>query len=412
MALDHPARILVNEDGTVFLDTQAGTTPASVFGFIGIAMDGGGVARAVLSDTSGRQVIVGAGVAGLPAGGVVTIQGVSGGVVVPVSDGGGSLTVDTPQLPGALVGGRLDTNLGAWFGATTPTVGQKAMAASIPVTVASDQTAIPVSQGTPPWAVKGTDADGANPTEDPVLTAGYDGTNVQTLLTDTSGRTRIVGAGPDGSAAVGDPVQIAGTDGSGDLQTLLTDTDGNLRIKNDFIDDRDKVVAVSYVKLGIAATSYYMLIDLSNSSGDYPHANTTGGVFVAGSNSKGVKGNSGAKWAVEVFVITRIDGTDADLVGIPSISFSLRDASVLSLPEQVIHFFPTMLDLTVSAGALVNTLSNFTLTNVAAINTGITLEDAGGNSIAPAVGDVIIVAELISGGGVLDFSMGMQYFVE
>ena len=43
-------------------------------------------------------------------------------------------------LPAALVGGRLDTNVGAWLGATTPTVGQKAAAASLPVVIATEQT--------------------------------------------------------------------------------------------------------------------------------------------------------------------------------------------------------------------------------------------------------------------------------
>jgi hypothetical protein len=43
------------------------------------------------------------------------------------------------QLPAALVGGRLDTNTGAWLGSTAPTVGQKAMVDSIPVVIASDQ---------------------------------------------------------------------------------------------------------------------------------------------------------------------------------------------------------------------------------------------------------------------------------
>ena len=410
MALDHPARILVNEDGTVFLDTQAGTTPASVFGFIGIAIDGGGVARAVLSDTSGRQVIVGAGVAGSPAGGVVTIQGVSGGVVVPVSDGGGSLTVDTPQLPGALVGGRLDTNLGSWFGAVTPTVGQKAMAASIPVAIASDQTAIPVSQGTPPWAVKGTDADGANPTEDPVLTAGFDGTNVQTLLTDTSGRTRIVGAGPDGSAAVGDPVQIAGVDGSGDLQAVLTETDGTVRNKNDFIDDRDKIVGLSFAKLGGIGTAYYMGIDLSNTT-DFKHSAGTG-IRLVQSIGKAFKTNAGAKWSVQLIVVTRIDGTDADLAVLAQASLALRDTSKLSIDEQVVNLWPHVINLTVAAGELSQALTNAIELNVAAVNTGVLLEDAAGNTVAAAAGDMLIRVELVSGGGTLDFAYGLQYWVE
>jgi len=49
------------------------------------------------------------------------------------------------QLPAALVGGRLDENVGAWFGSTAPTVGQKAMAASVPVALASNQTPLTVT---------------------------------------------------------------------------------------------------------------------------------------------------------------------------------------------------------------------------------------------------------------------------
>jgi hypothetical protein len=105
---------------------------------------------------------------------------------VPVSDGGGSLTVDGTvavsnfpatqpvsavslplptgaatsalqttgntslsnidgKLPAALVGARLDINNGAWLGSTAPTVGQKAMASSLPVTFATDQSAIAIS---------------------------------------------------------------------------------------------------------------------------------------------------------------------------------------------------------------------------------------------------------------------------
>lgn len=52
----------------------------------------------------------------------------------------------TGQLPLALVGGRLDANIGSWLGATTPTVGQKTLAASLPVALASDQ-ALPLPAG-------------------------------------------------------------------------------------------------------------------------------------------------------------------------------------------------------------------------------------------------------------------------
>lgn len=93
--------------------------------------------------------------------------------VIPVSDNGGSLTVDTPQLPAALVGARLDVNNGAWMGSTAPTVGQKAMASSIPVVISSDQTEVQVKQGTAAalsgyWPVRVTDGTNAMPTGDVV----------------------------------------------------------------------------------------------------------------------------------------------------------------------------------------------------------------------------------------------------
>ena len=53
--------------------------------------------------------------------------------------------VSSTQLPAALVGGRLDSNIGAWLGSTAPTVGQKTMANSVPTVLASDQAAIPVT---------------------------------------------------------------------------------------------------------------------------------------------------------------------------------------------------------------------------------------------------------------------------
>ena len=55
------------------------------------------------------------------------------------------LPISAVQLPAALVGGRLDTAVGAWFGSTAPTVGQKVMADSLPVTIASNQTALPIT---------------------------------------------------------------------------------------------------------------------------------------------------------------------------------------------------------------------------------------------------------------------------
>jgi len=114
--------------------------------------------------------------------------------VIPVSDNGGSLTVDTPQLPAALVGSRLDVNNGAWLGSTAPTVGQKTMANSIPIVIASDQSAVTIVQATAAnlnAQVVGPGATGAALSGNPVRVAGSDGTNTRNILTDTTGRLAI-----------------------------------------------------------------------------------------------------------------------------------------------------------------------------------------------------------------------------
>ena len=66
---------------------------------------------------------------------------------VRLSDGSSFYTTpSSTQLPSALVGSRLDVNTGAWLGSTAPTVGQKAMTASLPVVLASDQSNVPTKE--------------------------------------------------------------------------------------------------------------------------------------------------------------------------------------------------------------------------------------------------------------------------
>lgn len=66
-------------------------------------------------------------------------------VILAKIDGTLRDAIDASQLPTALVGGRLDCNTGGWFGSVAPTVGSKTSANSIPVVIASDQGAVPVS---------------------------------------------------------------------------------------------------------------------------------------------------------------------------------------------------------------------------------------------------------------------------
>ena len=81
----------------------------------------------------------------------------------------------------------------------------------------------------PDLVVEGTTADGSavSGSGAPVLIAGQDGTNVQNVLTDTSGRPQVVGAGADGAAVAGNPNLIAGTDGT-NVQTISVDARGRV----------------------------------------------------------------------------------------------------------------------------------------------------------------------------------------
>jgi hypothetical protein len=128
-----------------------------------------------LDSGGGTQYVIGVGLRKAASGGSVE-AGTStdplrtdptGTTAQPVTDNGSSITVDAPvgtpvavrlsdgaafydgtktgQLPTALVGGRLDTNIGAWLGSTTPTVGQKTMTDSLPVVLASNQSSLQVN---------------------------------------------------------------------------------------------------------------------------------------------------------------------------------------------------------------------------------------------------------------------------
>lgn len=137
------------------------------------------------------------------------------------------------QLPAALVGGRLDTNVGAWLGSTAPTVGSKTSANSIPVVIANDQgtftvfigagaaTIGKVDQGAPntlanKWPVQVTDGTNSMPTADVAARALFekitDGTNTSAVkaastAAQTTDPALVVALSPNNT-----PFQFSGDD--------------------------------------------------------------------------------------------------------------------------------------------------------------------------------------------------------
>jgi hypothetical protein len=208
-------------------------------------------ARTMATDSSGHPIIVGDGTAGTPAGGVVSVQGVSGGTTLPVS---GTVTANQ---------GTANTVANSWpTEITDGTHGPAAVKAASTAAAAADPSLVvalspnsPIPSGanvigavtqSGTWTVTATSATASNLLAEvgglgaagsalvgnPVQIGGSDGTNTRALLTDTSGRQNVVGAAASGSAVAGNPVLIGGSDGT-DARTISTDASGHVIVVGD-----------------------------------------------------------------------------------------------------------------------------------------------------------------------------------
>lgn len=272
--------VLYDIDGDPMAVTNGTPIPAATSILVGGGSDGTN-AQFIKVDSSGNQVMIGLGVAGTPAGGVITIQGDPSGTPTPISgtvtanagSGNYSVVQATAALLNATVIGTVTANIGTTgglaldatlakltitpgtaIGANTlamvgghvttvsPTytngnVNQLSLTTAGALRVDGSNVVHPVSQsgtwtvqqGTPPWSIVGAAADGAAVSGNPVRIGGSDGTNTQDIITDTSGRLLVSGAAADGTAVTGNPVLIGGQDGI-NTQSIATDGYGRVQV--------------------------------------------------------------------------------------------------------------------------------------------------------------------------------------
>ena len=150
------------------------------------------------------------------------------------------------------------------------------------------------------------------------------------------------------------------------------------------VTERERSVFAAVSSGDITATAYVGFIDLSNTS-DLPHSRD--GRIDLCAVYFSVDRNSTATGAVQLGVITRIDGTDCDIEYVQGIDFEKSDDRFLTRDR---IFSPNQLKCGVSGGTLNKVASQFTETGVTSVNTGGTLTDAGGNTFTPAVGDLVV----------------------
>lgn len=280
MSLESPVSIIFNSDGYEVSVVDGALVPAESAGLLIAGTDGTNV-HYFETDSSGRQVVVGAGTAGTPVGGVLSIQGVSGGQAIPISGtvtatnaSTGTVGASVPSsatLIGASdgidlqalqvvdldTGGGTDYHLGVSIRLPANGGSVAGGTTSDPFNVAGTVT---VTQGTASNLlanVGGLGAAGAALTGNPVRIGGSDGTNTTNIRTDSSGYLITVGAAADGAVPVGNPVLIAGWDGT-NVQTLKTSVNGALEI--------NETKAASSAVTSVAATVSNTTLLASNSA--------------------------------------------------------------------------------------------------------------------------------------------------
>ena len=221
MSIPAPVSILFSSNGVELSVQNAIATPTNTGAIIMAGSDGTN-SRYISVDTSGRPVVVGAGTAGSPIGGVLTIQGIASGTPIPISGSisatnpSVSTTGSAPPASATYIGGFDGTNL----------VGLKIKPAST-AAIASDPALVVAISPNNPLTLGGsstpTDAF-ANPTtailsQDFLM--GWNGSTWDRMHGTATGGLWIQGPTVSGSSPAGNPILIGGFDGS-NLQTLRT----------------------------------------------------------------------------------------------------------------------------------------------------------------------------------------------
>lgn len=149
--------------------------------------------------------------------------------------------------------------------------------------------------------------------------------------------------------------------------------------------ERERDVFVSYMFTAVSADSYAILVDLSDTT-NFPH-DRTGRVDVTNSYIL-VDRDANAVGAARFGVITRINGTNADIAYVAGVTFE-KSAERFIVRDR--KYSPSQLKCGVEDGALNRILTSTVETNIAAINTATPLDSALGTAtVTPAVGDIIM----------------------
>lgn len=182
---------------------------------------------------------------------------------------------------------------------------------------------------------------------------------------------------------------ITGYDGTGYANVTLTDK--RELLTNTYASTR--AVTATYENAAVAATTYVLLVDASNTGGEWPHTATTTGLCLDAYSASVDFATGTASAVVRLGVITRIDGTDADISYIVSTRLGVQNANDSVTVYE--NYQPACILFDPDAGTPVGSITNAKDSAVVAINTGAAIPSPAGTTV-PGLGDIILKLEYVA----------------
>jgi len=151
------------------------------------------------------------------------------------------------------------------------------------------------------------------------------------------------------------------------------------------------IVTADFYREITVADNNFVAIDLDNAAGagPYKHDYTKPGLKIAHLGAYIQKDDVIDQWEAKFGVVTRIDASDADIVWLQDGILRLFDTATFEARNEV-RRPNSLLDLTVTAGALVDVAPSFITLNDTAVNTATPLKNIADSDVTPAVGDIIL----------------------
>lgn len=189
------------------------------------------------------------------------------------------------------------------------------------------------------------------------------------------------------------PVTNSSMSFTSDRELIITET------------EREKNVRASYVLSGIQATTWAVLVDLSNIV-TWPHK-ATGRIDISAISMQLDK-SSNSVGLMQLGVVTRVDATNGDVTTFGAIRF---ENSTENFIVRDVNLAPSQIKCDVVAGVTPHIISNSKILNDTGIQSDVAIPSASGSNVIPAVGDIVIKYTHTSG-GVWTGGMGILYHGE